>query len=176
MIYFITENYLKKFTPIGNNVDVSKIDYLVNDAFNLTIERLLGTHFANWLLDKHQDVINGSYTYSSDEEKLVDLVQRVMAWNVVHSGIEGLSDYLTNKGAQKQYGDYSNASSDNQVRFLSEKYFKRFQEYQDVLIDYLCENKTKFAEFSEEKNKDSLILKNCSCGGNDIRDIGLTIG
>lgn len=176
MIYFITEKYLKDFTPIGNNVDMSKIDYLINDSYNLVASRLLGSYFAKWLLDKHQTVVSGSGTYTAPEDELVDKLQSVMAWHVVMSGIEGLSDNLTNKGAQKSYGDYSNSSSDTQVRFLSQKYSNKFEEYKDVLINFMCENKTEFPEFTSELNKSSLILKSCKCGGNDLRDLGLMIG
>lgn len=176
MIYFITENFIKKNSPLTNNVNISKIEYLIEDSFELVIVNLLGYKFANFLLEKHQEVISGNDPYSEIEERLVGYIQKTMVWNVAFSSVEALSDSVTNKGAQKQFGDFSNSSTDSQIRFLSEKYYQRFQDYQDVLIDFLCKNKDEFPEFISSENKGSLILKNCGCGDNDVRDLGITVG
>ena len=175
MIYFITENYIKTNTPLQNNVDVSKIDYLFSDSYDLVISDLLGTYFGGYLLDKHQLVIAWTDTYTADEEKLIDKVQKTMAWHIAHSAVETLSDGITNKGAQKGYGDYSNASTDGQVRFLSEKYKKRFEAFQQQLINYLTNDKDLFPNFISDLNKSSLILRNCA-SNSDVRDLGMMFG
>ncbi len=80
MIYFITENYLKTYMPIGNNVDMSKIEHIIKLTYDISIENYIGEYFADYLLNKHQLVISGQDTYTIYEAKLVDLIQYTMGW------------------------------------------------------------------------------------------------
>ena len=84
MIYFVSEKYLKENTPLQNNVNVDRIDYLFEDVFLIWLKPLLGDYFADYLLSKHQDVITGDDTYTADEEKLVDILQKSMAWGACY--------------------------------------------------------------------------------------------
>lgn len=171
MIYFITEKYLKENTPIQNNVNVDRIDYLFEDVYLIWIKPILGDYFADYLLSKHQDVATGSDTYTADEEKLVDILQKAMAWGVCFSAVDTLTNQIGNKGAQTQFGDYSNSS--NSSERLGAIYNSKFQDYKQLFIDFLVQNKAKFDKFTDEQNNS--ILGDCG-NNNDDRDIGIMIG
>jgi len=172
MIYFITEKYLKENTPIQNNVNVDRIDYLFEDVFLIWLKPLLGDYFAEYLLAKHQDVITGDDTYTADEEKLVDILQKSMAWGVCFSAVDTLTNQVGNKGAQTQYGDYSQSSGSSER--LGSIYNSKFQDYKQLLIDFLNKNKEKYSNFTDKQNN-SILMSGCG-GNNDDRDIGLMIG
>lgn len=177
MIYFITEKYLKENTPIANNVDMSKIDYLSRVAYDIVIVPLLGFHFAEWLLAKHQEVIIGTYTYNSFEERLVDLIQNTIAWNVAYDAVYDLSSQLQNKGLLSQSGDYQNYAGDSQVKYMAQRYKDNVEAYKLRLNTYLCNNANEFNEFIIDTNTDSLIKEHCTkcCNGNldDLQDYGM---
>ena len=55
MIYFITENYLKNNTAFNNNIDMTKVEFLIPMAYDIVIVPLLGLYFSTYLLNKHQN-------------------------------------------------------------------------------------------------------------------------
>lgn len=171
MIYFITERYLKENTPIQNNVNVDRIDYLFEDVYLIWMKPILGDYFADYLLSKHQDVITGDDNYTDDEEKLVDILQKAMAWGVCFSAVDTLTNQIGNKGAQTQFGDYSNSSQSSER--LGSIYNSKFQDYKQLLIDFLVKNREKFSKFTDKENNS--ILGGCG-NNNDDRDIGIMIG
>ena len=171
MIYFITERYLKQNTPIQNNVNVDRIDYLFEDVYLIWLKPILGDYFGDYLLEKHQDVITGDENYTGDEEKLVDILQKAMAWGVCFSAVDTLTNQIGNKGAQTQFGDYSNSSQSSER--LGSIYNSKFQDYKQLLIDFLVKNREKFSKFTDKENNS--ILGGCG-NNNDDRDIGIMIG
>lgn len=176
MKYFITEKFIKDNTAFNNNVDMTKVDHLIHMSYDILIVPLLGMYFANYILNKHQDVINNIATYTIEEEKLVDLIQYSMAWDVCYNAVYELSDQLQNKGLLKQNGDFQSPSGDGQVKYMADRYRSNVQSYKDRLSKYLCKNADLFSNFIIEDNDDSLVKDNCSgCNKNmdGLQDYGL---
>jgi hypothetical protein len=174
MRYFITENFLKNYTGYNNNIDMSKVEYLIKMTYDIEICPLLGDYFANYLLDLHQAVINGTYTYTSLEDRLVELIQYTMSWNVNRESVIELSDQLTNKGSIQNNGDYQMPSPLVSMRYKLENYNSNYQAYVEKLSNFLCENKDSFPEFIDKLNTNSKILKSCTCCNNSaLVDYGL---
>lgn len=179
MIYFITENYLKNNTAFNNNIDMTKVEFLIPMAYDIVIVPLLGLYFSTYLLNKHQNVVLGTETYTTKEEALVDLIQPTMAWYVCSESVFDLTNQLQNKGLLTQNGDYQNSTNDNQTKYISERFFKNKEAYQNRLNHYLCKNSKDFPEFLSDDNDNSLIKDNCdncnNSGLDDLMNTGLLI-
>jgi hypothetical protein len=94
-----------------------------------------------------------------------------MAWGVCFSAVDTLTNQIGNKGAQTQFGDYSNSSQSSER--LGSIYNSKFQDYKQLFIDFLVQNRAKFDKFTDEQNNS--ILGGCG-SNNDDRDIGIMIG
>jgi hypothetical protein len=152
MIYFITENYLKTQTPITANVDVNDVTPYIKTQSDMRVQPILGTYFYNHMLTGYN-----AQTLNNDEETLVTYIQPVVAWRSAEDAVFGLSYQLKNKGIQQQFGDYSNAVTQNEVAFSMEHYGQKASFYEARLFRYLKENKDLFPEFISDLNKDSDI-------------------
>lgn len=152
MIYFITESYLKRETPITNNVDVTDLTPFVKTASDMTVQPILGTYFYDDLLTKYN-----AQTLSNDEETLVSYIQPCIAWRTCSDAVIGLSRQLKNKGLQSQQGDFSASVSMSEIAFYSDDYRQKETFYINRLVTYLKDNKDLFAEYTSTLNKDSNI-------------------
>lgn len=170
MINFIDEVYLKENTPVANNVDVQRIDFLFQDSINILINRRLGRSFTYYLDSVQLTTVNPIEIY------VIGLVRKCQAWYIAQNSIIVLANLNTNKGAQRQYGDYSQSSSQSDDNSMVMYCKGKLEEYLIELSDYLCENKENIPQFTDSTNADSTILKGCSCGNHNRRDNGLTFG
>ena len=174
--YFITDNFIKKNTAFNNNIDMTKVDHLINMSFDITIVPLLGSYFSDYLLNKHQDMLAENYVYTTFEEKLVDLIQYTMAWDVCYNAVYELSDQLQNKGPLKQNGDFQSPSSDSQVKYMAQRYKQNVEAYKNRLNKFLCKNHIEFADFIIDDNDDSDVKESCTgCnkGLDNLQDYGM---
>jgi len=151
-VYFVTENYLKNNTPITDNVDSTDVMPWVKVASETWIRKILGLNFYNYLLDKYN-----AQTLSTDEETLVEYIQPAVAWRATVDCVYGLSRQLKNKGLQTQSGENSSSVDLNEVQFGMSHYEQKATYYEEILIEYLKENKDLFPEFTDITNKTSII-------------------
>lgn len=171
MANFIDETYLKENTPVANNVDIQRIDFLFQDSINILINRRLGRSFTDYL-DSVQNT-----TTNPVELEVIQLVKKCQAWYLAKNSIIVLANLNTNKGAQRQYGDYSQSSSGQDDNTLVSYCSSKLEEYLAELGLFLCENKDSLTQFTDEANNDSLILKSCTCCRSGIdRDLGILLG
>lgn len=161
----VTQAFLKSNTNIGNNVDATAIDYLEDDCLRIWIKPLIGIHFFDILKNKYD---NGA-TLNSYEEEVLTLVRKSIAWYVASDAIEDLSFKVTNKGSQRGFSDFSNASTDESVKWKSQKATNKFKEYLDLLAKYLKENKKSLPDFDSDLNESS--IKDCK---GYSRDLGIS--
>jgi hypothetical protein len=152
MIYFITENYLKKNTPITANCDVNDILPWVRPAAETRILPILGTYFFNDLLTKYN-----AQTLNANEEELVKFIQPCLAWRAASFVVYSLSRQLKNKGLQVQNSDNSDGVDLKEVTFGMDHYGQIGAEYQRTLINYLIKNKSNFPSLTSSLNTDSSV-------------------
>ena len=74
MIYFVTQEYLKRFTPINGNVDAEITGPLIEYSAKAFIKRQIGSYFFDDLFDKYN-----SKTLSAEETALVERMQLAIA-------------------------------------------------------------------------------------------------
>ena len=162
MIYFITESYLKNNTPITKNVDATDIAPYIRPASDMRVQSILGSYFYEYLLG-----VYNAQTASADETDLIEKIQPVVAWRAAEQSAFGLSYQLKNKGIQQQFGDYSNAVTQNEVAFVMEHYGQMAAFYEKRLIAFILEYKDLFPNFTSLLNKDSDIKPVDTCTDND---------
>jgi hypothetical protein len=163
MIYFITETYLKTQTPITANVDVNDVVPYIKTQSDMRVQPILGTYFYNYMLSGYN-----AQTLNGDEETLVTYIQPVVAWRSAEDAVFGLSYQLKNKGIQQQFGDYSNAVTQNEVSFSMEHYAQKASFFEQRLIRYLLANKNLYPLFTSQENRDTDLrpqIEQCNCVG-----------
>src|SRR5690606_31860473 len=117
MIFFVSEQYLKTYGMITDNVSVTEVSPLVEFAARAFVENILGEEFFEYLLIKYND-----QTLSTDEARLVSKMQMAIAWRVTAHATLSLTYQLKNKGLQKQDGDNSTSVDLNEATFMHKHY------------------------------------------------------
>jgi hypothetical protein len=162
MIYFVTEQYIKTYTPITQNVDVNDFLPLIKSAADGYVRSYLGTYFYNDLLTKYN-----AQTLNPDEITLVqDYIKDAVAWRACSESVLTLSYQLKNKGIQSQSGDFSANPGFQPVSFISHHYRDKADFYDGRLKKYLLDNRDLYPEFISDLNKDT-ILKPFPCWRRD---------
>lgn len=106
MIYFATEKDFREKTNIHKNVDWSEISPNISEASNIYVRPILGKKFYDDLLTK----FNAS-TLSPDEQKIVDIVQRIVVYRSTDLALTWITFKPTNKGVQQQFGENSQSAT-----------------------------------------------------------------
>jgi hypothetical protein len=168
MIYFITESWLEKNTPITANVDVTDVTPWIQVNAENWVRKIIGTYFFNDLLTKYN-----AQTLSADEMVLVDLMKPAIAWRAASDAVFGLSYQLKNKGLQQQSGDYSSEAELNEVQFAMQHYADKAGIYEGAIYDYLKvkTNADLFANYISVLNTDSSAKKRSDNGNNYNKSI-----
>jgi len=165
--YFIGEKYLKGNTGITKNVSMEDLTPIIPSTANMYLRKQLGTYFFKYLLDAYNVALqaNNPLLLTPAERDLIDEIKEVMAWRVAADAVISLTLQLKNKGVQTQSGDFSQAASETNMKYLYHHYTDKADAWQQALIDFLVENKDDYPQFMDKLNKDSYIKKNhCSCG------------
>jgi hypothetical protein len=166
MIYFVTETYLKQQTDITSNADAKFIVPHIKTNADMWVQPILGSYFYEHLLDAYND-----QSLTSDEEELVNKIKPLIAWRALADATYSLSRKVTNKGLQRQDGEYSQSVELNEVGFAMNRYEKKAEFYTQRLINYLKEYKNLYPEFTSTNNKDSDIKPSSNISDNYNSDI-----
>lgn len=153
-VYFVTEDYLKRKTPITKNVEASEIVPFIDVAAQTWMQNILGTVFFEDLLTKYND-----QTLSSDEENLVKKMQPAIAWRSATDCVIQLTYQLKNKGLQKQNGDNSESVELDEMGMVSRHYEEKAEFYEDFVFKHLKKNKDLFPVYTSDENKDDSELE-----------------
>ena len=157
-VFFITENYLKTNTPITANVDFKEILPLVKYNSDAWLCKILGAYFYNDLLTKYN-----AQTLSANETILVEYIQPSLAWRVCADASLELSFQIKNKGVMTQSGDFSANAELKAIQYMYSKYVAKSEFTENMMIEWLLENKSLFTKFTDILNKDSLLYnRTCS--------------
>lgn len=156
MIYFCTENWIEKNTPITANIEASEVSVWVQVNAENWVRKIIGTYFFNDLLTKYNN-----QTLSSDEQTLVNLMKPAIAWRAASDAAFALSYQLKNKGIQVQNSDNSTFAQLNEVQFTMQHFADKAAIYEGAIYDYLGkkENSDLYANFNSALNNDSLAKK-----------------
>lgn len=144
---FVSETYLKDFTPLTQNVDVKDYLAFVKTAQDKYCADILGSKLYTRLQD---GVINSNLT--SDETDLVKLLRTMTAWYTLYEAMPFLNLKLKNKGILKSGTDFSTNADLAETRYLREEVKNQAEYYLQRVQDYLCKNGRLFSEYTNPDN------------------------
>lgn len=161
---FISEDYLKKYTPIGKLVQWTELEPTALIVQQSTMQDILGTNFYNYLLDKFS-----TQTLNTNEIILMNYIKPALAYRVADKTLPFIHYQIKNKGAMVQRGDYSDAVDIDTLRYLREELSGSAEFHEKRLIEYLCKNENLYPEY---KNNNMDYMKPAR-NSNDRYDSGL---
>jgi hypothetical protein len=168
-ILFISEQYLKQFTVLSDNVDPKIIRPNIRKAMDKYIQPILGTNLYNTL---EINIINSSGNMSPNNYKtLMDLyiLPAMKEWCMYEMRYD-IGVKWRNKGMQTQTSDNSASLSLNDMERIGNKFKDDAEFYSKRLVDYLCENSDLFTEYDDNSGAQMSPTKNVYQHGWFIED------
>jgi hypothetical protein len=142
--YFISQDYLKKYTPIDGNVDQKLLNPVILSAQEDYIKPVLGTDLYNKLVsDIQASTVTGDYKTLLD-----DYIRPALREWCVYECIGVVSFKIRNNGLIVQGNEGGQAASLQQLERYEDKYYKKAKIKQGLFYDWLCANSDLFTEYS----------------------------
>ena len=157
MIYFVTPDYLKTYTNVGQNLDDNNSVPFIKNAADSYVRSIVGNEFYKYLLGKYN-----SQTLDADETELVqDYIKPSVSWRSAADIVVEASYQLTNKGIQTQSGDYSSSPEYKAIMFNHHHTSDKAALYDEMLSRFLVKDKNKYPQFWADDNKDATARRLC---------------
>jgi len=141
--FFISEQDVKKNTPIDENVDSKLLQTAMRTAQDIYIRDILGST----LYDKLCDDINGA-GLGGDYLTLVNkYIAPCLYHYVVTDSMLPMTFKMMNKSVTTRGAENANAIDVDQLRMIEQRYQQKAEYYGERLRLYLCENMDLFPEY-----------------------------
>jgi len=149
---FCSEDYLKSFTPILANVDISEVLPFTEEVELINTREMLGKLLYDDVKTKFI-----AQSLSNDEIELVTLLKRAIAYRTISESILFLSMKITAKGVQKLTGENSEPVSTSEIKMLKSELENKAEYFEQRILDYLCKNSNKFPLYGDADNVEGII-------------------
>ena len=188
---FCTEEKLKAFTGIDENVNPVDLYPHVLMAQDNWIQTTLGTKLYNKIKDLVVDkMINGTPIPTDYKTLLDDYISPTVVHYAYYSALPYLKYKTTNKGILSGTSEVAQSISLDELQYLRNSVFDNAKFYNESLRDYLCAYSNLYPEYMSYTNKDGmapdkstayttgLVIpkskygKNCNCAGSCNCNIG----
>jgi hypothetical protein len=141
--FFVSEQDVKKNTPIDENVDSKILQTAMRTAQDIQIRDIIGSGLYDKICDDINDAgLAGNY---------LTLVNKYIAPCLYHfivtESMLPMTFKMMNKSVSTRGAENSNAIDLDQLTRVEQSYLNKAQYYSERLRDYLCENNTLFPEF-----------------------------
>lgn len=169
---FVSESYLKTFTPILANVDISEVTPFLSEVELIITREILG----KLLYDDLKSKFLGQ-TLNTNEIELVDLLKRAISYRAISDAILFLSMKITAKGVQKLNGEFSEPVSASEIKLLKAELENKAEYFEERVVQFLCKNSSKFPLYGKADNVEGIISTTETRYDSDIflDDYGLRI-
>ena len=148
---FVSEQYIKAYTPVGGLVEWSEIEpslHLAQDAF---IQDQLGSNFYDYLQTQF-----AAQTLTPDEIILVARIKPSLAYRVAAEMLPFLYAQIKNKGVMTQRGDYADPIDLQTLKYLRNELANSAEFYAVRLTSYLRDNRNLFPQYIANNSTDML--------------------
>ena len=140
-VFIISEENLRQFTDINNNVDSKLLKNAVREAQDIEIQRILGTKLYEAILDKIKtNTLTGDYQYL-----VLNFVQNALLYLAYYYSLEDIYIRPRNNGLLSPTGGENSEKVDgtwyNRKR---ESVKNKSQFYQERLTNYLIQKQGNF--------------------------------
>lgn len=147
---------MKEIGPISDNCDMKMVSFWVAPMGETRVRPIVGRAFYKHLLQAYNN-----QTLTSDEEELVGMMQKVIAWRSAAQSVYSVSRPLKNIGVQRMRSENSDGVDTSDIVLGMDHYDQVAGGYQRDLVLFLKENKSKYPELTAANNKDNEALKGC---------------
>jgi hypothetical protein len=144
---FVSETYLKDFTPITSNVDIAMIWPHIKVYQDLHIQPILGSKLYEGL--QARIIAN---TLTANDTALLDLCRQALVWGTLDQLIPFLAIQVRNKGVGSNTGENFESADLDKLKWLQGQAHSIFKFYAQRIQDYLCENGSLFSEYTNPDN------------------------
>lgn len=141
---------LIKNSVLSGNIDDAKLSYVIKNAQVIHIQGRLGTQLYKGITDR---AIAGTLT-TDDEVLIDDYVHPLLVWRSLAEFVETSAYNISNKGVMKSTDETATTVSVKELDRLVSVYERNAEHYTTLLIDFLCENSSKYPEYSANKGAD----------------------
>lgn len=152
----ITDGYLRKYSPLPDNYDLTEIRPFIHPAEKIWIEPVLGTPLYEELLEQ---VERNEVT---EENSLLLLnVYPLLSFAVCYEAMPFISYHFSTVGVTAGKSDNSDHAGISAVNYITERLRSQIETMKRLLRRFLDENAALFPLYKSEGGCD------CSCGGDD---------
>ncbi len=154
---FITEDKLKSFTGIEDNVDPVTLYPYVLQSQDLYVQQTCGTKLynavKNYVVDK---VINGTPIPQAYKTLLEDYISPMVVYYTYYLALPHIKYKTTNKGLLSGTSEVGETVSLEEVQFLMNQIQNSAQFYNERLRDFLVAYQEDYPEYQSYTNKDGM--------------------
>jgi hypothetical protein len=146
---FVSESYIKAYTPIGSLVEWVEIEPTANLAQDAYIQDVLGSNFYTYL-----QLAYSAQTMNADEIVLMNYIKPALAHRVAEQVAPFVNYQFKNKGIMSQSGDYSQSVDLDTMKYVRQELANRAGFYITRLSNYLCENAALYPQYQTNNSTD----------------------
>ena len=152
---WINQSYLKSFTPLNNNIDVSEVANHIETAQLIYTREILGKNLYD---DLDAKIIAASF--SSAEGELIDILKQGIAYRASEIAIPFLSIKIKSKGAVRLRDEFAEPASLEDMKYIRHELKNRAEYYETRAKDYLCLYPSEFPLWLKSGNPKQEIYPN----------------
>lgn len=151
-VLLISEQTLKKYTLINDNVDGMYILPAIQSAQDIDLDTIIGPVLNNKLqqLVKNSDIVQPKY--EKYKVLLDEYVTPYLCWQVMTNIQIAVNFKLSNSGVIENYDERKNRLDYTHSKALSDQYQKYANAYATKLKNYLCTNSNQYPEYHQTLN------------------------
>lgn len=154
---FITEDKLKSFTGIADNVDPQLLYPYVLQSQDLYVQSTCGTKLYNALKEYVNDyVVNGVVIPSAYKTLLDEYISPMVVQYSYYLALPHIKYKTTNKGLLSGTSEVGETVPLEDVQFLMNQILNSAQFYNERLKDYLMAYSSDYPEYQSYTNKDGM--------------------
>jgi hypothetical protein len=150
--FFTSQAWLNDYLPITKNVSYSDIVPHLQTSHQINLNEFLGTNFFNYLIDSYS-----AQTLNANEIILVeDFIKPYVAWVTLYYMTPFLTFQMFNKGVIQLTSENSQPVDLDIIKYLTKNSLDRSQWFSERLVNYLCDNKSLFPQYTNNNDDDIL--------------------
>jgi hypothetical protein len=107
-------------------------------------------------------------TLDTNEIELVNLLKRGISYKSASQALPFLNTKITSKGVQKLRGDYSEAGSMEEMKYLRRELENKSEYFFERVVEYLCKNSKYFPLYNVSDDVEGIISTSESRYDSDI--------
>lgn len=156
-ILFVTEDKIKSFTGIDENLNPDILYPFVIQAQDLYVQQTLGTKLYNKVKsDVEAKVQNGTPIPADYKTLLDDYIVEMVIYYTYYLALPHIKYKTSNKGVLSGNSETSDAVSLEELQFLMNKVLSSAQFYNERLRDYLKAYQELYPEYNSYTEKDGM--------------------